>query len=118
MCFLGHYRNIAQGQSNGLITRRSQVRSLVFRLNPLTMKKVVGNTDAKSVASKQKHEISYICSVFVRNGREIGESFTENLKPAELRQVMINLGTKKSPCRSRRKIYIALKGMGYKLVKR
>jgi hypothetical protein len=77
----------------------------------MATKKVVHNTDAKEVASKQQHEIKYICSVFTTTNAV--NSKLVHLSSKDLRNVMRNLGTKAHPCRSRRKIYIALKGMGY-----
>lgn len=70
------------------------------------MKKVVLNTDAKSVASKQNHELKYICSVFK-------DASGQYLKKDALKQVMTNLGKKGKPSRSRRMIYIGLRAMGY-----
>lgn len=69
-----------------------------------------GNTDAKSVSSKQSWEPAHICKVFE-------DSSGTRLKSAVLKQVMKNLGKNGKPSRSRRSIYIALRGMGYFYVK-
>ena len=64
------------------------------------------NNDAKSVASKESWEISYICSVFKDvDGR--------HLKSSVLKSVMANLGKNGKPSRSRRNIYVGLIAMGY-----
>jgi hypothetical protein len=89
------------------------IAAKISQSKPLIMptKKVVHNTDAKQVASKQQHELKYICSVFTT--KNAVNSALVHLSPKDLKNVMSNLGTKAQPCRSRRKIYIALKGMGY-----
>lgn len=65
------------------------------------------NTDAKEVASrtKNKRELKYICSIFEMAGAKLTEGV--------LTAVMKNLGSGGKLCRSRRKIYIGLKAMGY-----
>lgn len=68
--------------------------------------KKVKNNDAKSVASKESWEISYICSVF--KGAD-----GKHLKSAVLKSVMANLGKNGKPSRSRRNIYVGLRAMGY-----
>lgn len=75
----------------------------------MTTKKVVHNTDAKMVASKQKHELDYICSTWQYGSGDVHVPLYKH----ELKEIMQNLGSKKNPCRSRRMIYIALRGMGY-----
>lgn len=64
------------------------------------------NNDAKSVASKESWETSYICSVFKdKDGKQ--------LKVSVLRTVMLNLGKNGKPSRSRRNIYVGLRAMGF-----
>lgn len=62
-----------------------------------------------NLASMQKHEINYIRSTWQYGS---GGVYIPLYK-SELLEIMQNLGSKKNPCRSRRMIYIALRGMGY-----
>ena len=72
----------------------------------MATKKKSGNSDAKSVSSKESYEIRYICSVFKDvDGR--------HLKSSVLKSVMANLGKNGKPSRSRRNIYVGLRAMGY-----
>lgn len=56
--------------------------------------------DPKEVASKQAHEIAYICKRF-------------KVKKYDLLEVMKALGKSGKYCRSRGKIYARLKELGY-----
>lgn len=67
------------------------------------------NTDKRNIASADPSEIRYVCSIHVKDGK--------HLTVPDLKQVMKNLGTKDHAKRSREKVYIALKGMGYTRVK-
>lgn len=73
-------------------------------------KKKKGNTDAKSVAFFQKHEMKYICGVFLKDG--------EHLTHELLKQIMLALGKNGKPSRSRRNIYIGIRAYGYVFVGR
>ena len=73
-------------------------------------KKKKGNTDAKSVAYLQKHEMEYICKVFFKDG--------EHLKVSQLKEIMLALGKNGKPSRSRRNIYIGIRAYGYVFVGR
>lgn len=66
----------------------------------------VKNNDAKSVASKQKHEMQYVCRVWK-------DAEGKHLKQTALKLFMDKLGKTGKPCRSRAKIYAALKENGY-----
>ena len=71
-------------------------------------KKKKGNTDAKSVAYLQKHEMEYICKVFFKDG--------EHLKVSKLKEIMLALGKNGKPSRSRRNIYIGIRAHGFVFV--
>lgn len=73
----------------------------------MATKKKAHNTDAKEVASLQSHELKYICRIF-------SDKFGK-LPMGVLKNIMRNLGEKGKMCRSRRKIYIGLKALGYSI---
>ena len=67
------------------------------------------NTDKRNIAYGDPSELRHVCSIHVKDGKHL-------LVP-ELKTIMKNLGTKTHNKRSREKIYIALKGMGYIIIK-
>ena len=75
----------------------------------MAKKKVVHNNDQKSVSSLQKHELAYICKT---HKNEEGIKLTMDL----LKIVMKRIGANGKPSRSRRRIDLGLKALGYKKV--